>query len=88
MTGSNSPVSNTTPHCMGFRILFQPPSLSLDVEFQGVGSIPQASAGQQFAGQQYDFGFIWFCGALKSLSGNVWSAEDDTAVRHSNIFKL
>lgn len=61
MTGSNSPVSNTTPPCLGFMILFQAPSLFLDVEFQGVGSIPQASAGQQFvakfARQQYDFCF-------------------------------
>lgn len=65
VTGRNDRLQFTsqqpTPHCLGFRILFQPPSLLLDVEFQGVGSIPQANAGQQFvgqfAGQQYDFCF-------------------------------
>lgn len=47
MTGSNSPVSNTTPQSVGFRTLFQPPSLLLSMELQGVGSITQANAGQK-----------------------------------------
>lgn len=64
MTGCNSPI-----WVLGFFFSHFSPS---DVEFEGVGSIPQANVGQQFvgqsAGQQYDFFvFIWFNGGLKSF---------------------